>query len=214
MSAIKTALESPETYATVLHAIIRRQYGDDAYDFDPLTVELELGDDFSAEIAVEAINRWSAMQVVMGSDAVFTRLDAFMGVCNSFAEGYPYFSVFDPVTTEEAAWGLAEIALNRDVLNFGYDIKTYLKRILTADGYSETRYPDIFGLVFGGLTGHQARQIVKQPTNRDSISDYISDELKTMSTQLLAIQELSGLSKFVLNPGVTIDLPAYMGATK
>jgi hypothetical protein len=212
MSAIKTALESTETYGTVLHAIIRRQYGDDAYDFDPLTIELELADDFSAEISIECLNRWSALQVVMGSDAVFTRLDAFMGVCNSLASGYPYFSVFDPVTTEEAAWGLTEIVLNRDVLSFGYDIKNYLKRVLAADGYTKASYPSIFGLVFDNLSEEKARQTVKQPVNHDKISEYIGYELKSMYTQLSDIQELSGLGKFVLNPAITTDLPAYMGA--
>ena len=44
------ALQNPETLATVVHAILRQQYGEEVYDWDPVTVYLECQADFAADI--------------------------------------------------------------------------------------------------------------------------------------------------------------------
>ena len=48
-SVRRDLIQSPETMATVAHAIVRERYGDEAYWWDPLTVALELKADFEAE---------------------------------------------------------------------------------------------------------------------------------------------------------------------
>ena len=47
-------LQSPETMATVVHAIVRDKYGDEAYGWDMLTLAMELKADF----AVDAVRRF------------------------------------------------------------------------------------------------------------------------------------------------------------
>jgi hypothetical protein len=146
----KLALESPQTLATVVHAIMLDQYGEAVYDWDPVTCSMEVAADFKAEICTPAMDRWCAMQVVMGSDAFFKRLDAFMNVCNTLASGSPSFTMFDPVTSEEAAWAIAEVALNRDILPFSGAIQGYLRQQLQADGFDPDAgdLPPVFAEVF------------------------------------------------------------------
>ena len=73
-AAVKRALESTETLATPLYSIVRKNFGDDAFFWDPSTLYLELRAEFGAEPSTEVIDRLSATQVVVTSDAFFNRL--------------------------------------------------------------------------------------------------------------------------------------------
>lgn len=193
----KTALESPQTLATVVHAILLDQYGEPVYDWDPATVALEARDDFQAEICTQAMDRWCALQVVMGSDAFFKRLDAFLNVCNTLASGSPAFEVFDPVTSEEAAWAVAEVALNRDMLPFSYPIQQYMRQQLEADGFdpSSGDLPPVFAEMFerrpdegrirSALSGAAA------DANDANIRGYLLEQMLDLDVQFNRIPDLS-----------------------
>lgn len=193
------ALQSTESTATLIHAIIRHTYGEEAYDWDPLTVALEVQADFATEMSAEAVDRWSAITVVMTTDAFFKRLDAFLAICNTLNTGAPFFSVFDPVTTEEAAWAITEVALNRELLPFSYPIKQYLKRILAADGYGENDYPDIFREVF---ERHPSAQDVKEglaaTENRTNVDAYIDEQLHDLVSQFDKIDDLKTVDNLLM----------------
>ncbi len=192
----KTALESPETLATVIHAIMLDQYGEQAYGWDPVTCSMELADDFRAEVCTPAMDRWCAMQVVMGSDAFFKRLDAFLNVCNTLASGAPSFLMFDPVTSEEAAWAVAEVAMNRDVLPFSYPIRQYMRQQLEADGFDPSAgdLPAVFAEMFerrpdegrirSSFTGAAA------DANAGNIERYLMEQMFDMDVQFNRIPDL------------------------
>ena len=182
----QTALQSPETLATVVHAIVRQQYGDDAYDWDPATVSLELQDDFHADVNSSVMDRWCAVQVCMTSDAFFQRIDAFMNVCNTFSSGAPIFEVFNPVSTEEAAWGITEVLLNREALPFSNTVKNYLRTLLNNDGYQEDDYPQIFKEVL--LGDHKGT--VTASENGQNIEQYVDEQLKDLMYQMGKIPSL------------------------
>ena len=200
--SIRDALESTETKGTVLHAILRKQYGDDAYEWDLATIAMEVSDDFGASISSESANRWAAMQIVMTTDAFFTRLDAFMTICNVLASGEPFFDMFDPVTTEEAAWAIAEVALNREMLPFSSAIKRFLKLLLKYDGYGDA-YPEIFDTVFEADTPEQAtavrRQVTQRKENEDVIDELIDEELADLVMQFDKIPSLQGVDNLLLS---------------
>ena len=52
--SIREALESTETKATVLHAILRQQYGEPVYEWDLATTVMEVAADFTAEMSSES----------------------------------------------------------------------------------------------------------------------------------------------------------------
>lgn len=206
----KTALESPQTLATVVHAIVLDQYGEPAYDWDPVTVAMELKADFQADICTPAMDRWCAMQIVMGSDAFFKRLDAFLNVCNTLASGSPAFEVFDPVTSEEAAWAVAEVAMNRDMLPFSYSIQQYMRQQLEADGFdpSSGDLPPIFAEMFerrpdeGRIRSSFAGAAAD--LNDRNITGYLLEQMMDMDVQFNRIPDLSRIDD-LLQEGKDVD---------
>ncbi len=205
-TAKREALQTSETSATLVHAIVREQYGEEVYDWDPVTVYLELRDDFRVEPSAEVLDRWSAIQVVMTTDGFFQRLDAFLGICNTLTTGQPFFNVFDPVTVEEAAWGVTEVALNRELLPFSYPIRQYLRQLLKADGYDKEDYPAALDEVFdrkpraadiraelrGGAADH----------NRSNVEAYVNEELGDLVHQFNEIPSMRHLDDMILRRGM------------
>lgn len=201
--AKKQAIESSETLGTVIHAIVLQQYGQDVYDWDPLTVALELRDDFQAEIHSQTLDRWSAMQVVMVNDAFFKKMDAFLGISNTLAEGLPFFDMFNEVTTEEAAWAVTEVSLNRELLPFSYAVRKYIKLILDNDGYSEGNYPAALeeALTIGHPQAIDIRKelVVSGSENRDNTERFIDEQLKILVYQFNQIPSLKSVDNILLN---------------
>lgn len=194
------ALQNPETLASVVHAIVLQQYGEEAYVWDPLTVYMELQADFGVDCASEVTDKWSAMQVIMTNDSFFKRPEAFMGICNTLCDGEPFFNVFSPPSVEEAAWTITEVSLNREILPFSYAVKGYLKQILKADGYDENTYPDVFKEVFGPHPDAKAIRVgLGSIDNNDNVEAYIADQLRDLTVQCDKIHALRYLDDMILH---------------
>lgn len=205
-------LQNPEATATVIHAILREQYGEEVYDWDPTTVYLETQADFRADMCSEATNRWCAMQVVMTSDAFFKRLDAFMAICNALNDGAPFFSTFNPVSVEEAAWAISEVALNREMLPFAYAVRKYLKMILAQEGFNEGNYPQVFEEVFGPQPdADKIRDGLAAMQNDSNIGVFLKDQLADLVAQFNRIPDLAGLDDIILQRGLEEALQVTKG---
>ena len=183
----KTALESPETLATVAYAILNDSYQDQWIYWDPSTIYLELRDDFHCEPASETMDRISAVQVLMSGDAYFKRLDAFLGLSNTFTSGAPAFNVFNPVSTAEMAWGLAEASFLREFLPFGPGVRMYIKTTLDTEGFYED-CPEIFDQVMGGraadadmIRGGAVKTL--HDASNDEIEQFLHSQLEIMVYQ-------------------------------
>ena len=201
LQAKQSALQTSETLATVVHAIVRKQYGEEFYPWDPATLFLEIQSDFHIDMDTTAMDRLSAMQLVMVNDAFFKRLDAFMGVCNTLSSGEPFFQVFDPVTTEEAAWAVTEVSLNRELLPFSYPIRKYMRMILEQDGYDPMNYPEVFQEIMGkNPKAEDVRRIIgpSANANQDNIDAYIDEQLKDMTYQFNKLPDLKDLDDIIL----------------
>jgi hypothetical protein len=180
---------------------MRKQYGEPVYDWDIITVYLEAQTDFKVDMDSVISDRFGAIQTFMTTDAFFKRLDAFIAVCNTLSGGDPYFEIFDPATTEEMAWAIAEVSLNREMLPFSYPIKQYVMQQLKADGY-ETDTPEIFDYVFE--PGQQEKslrdmlnQLYKSP-NKETVDLYINDNLRDMISQFDQIGSLARMDDILM----------------
>lgn len=140
--------QNPEADATVLNAMILTKYGEEALDWDPITIQLEIKDDFGVAPASEVMDKICAMQVVMTTGDFFTRTDAFRNVVNTIADGQPFFQIFTPLQAEEIALALATVGMNRDMIPFAPSVKELVRLSLIGDGYDETEFPPIFSCVF------------------------------------------------------------------
>jgi len=147
-SAWQEMWQNPEADATTLNAMVLSKYGEEALDWDPLTIQMEIQDDFGVAPAREVMDKICAMQVVMGSSAFFTRVDAFRNVVNAIANGDPFFQIFTPLQAEEIALAVATVGMNRDMLPFSPSVRELVKISLKGDGYSEDEFPPILSCVF------------------------------------------------------------------
>jgi len=184
--AARELINSPMTSASAIHAIIYDKYGDDAYDWDPVTISLELSADFDVDVETSVIDKWSAMQVIMTSDLYFDRLDAFLPICNTLASGAPTFQIFDPVTPSEAAWSLFEASLNREPSILSLPIKTYLSFILKGYGFlNSSEYPEIFRMAIGdfNIEPKLVRDNIAADQNVGQVDLFIDEMLKGLKEQ-------------------------------
>lgn len=199
---IKDALENPDTSATLLHAIVRRRYGEDWYLWDPVTVELELRDDYGAEIPAENMDKLCAIQVLITSDAFFRNHEAFMAICSTFSEGNPLFNVMDDVSVEELAWGVTEAAINRELLTFSPRIKRSTRELLAQDGYAAADYPD----ALKELLEYDPESVdvlhgIASIANKTNADAYVKEQLADLISQFNRIQSLQGLDDQILTHG-------------
>ena len=136
---VKRLLEQDDTSAIVLKTILDEAFGEDWYDWDPVTIYLELRSVFYCEASTECIDRINAIQTIMLSGVYFESLDTFMAITNTLSDGVPSFTVFDPATGPEIAWGITEVSLMRDLIPYGPSVKLYIKKTMQHEGV--TAYP-------------------------------------------------------------------------
>ena len=203
-TARQSLIQSPNTFATVLHAIMRDMYGEEWYGFDQLSIAMDLQSDLKADPCPAALNRIAAIQTLMTGDAFFTRIDAFMGVCNAFASGDPFFGAFDPVTVEEAAWGIAEAGMNRDMLPFSPTIQRYCRIVLRQNGYGDESFPPIFGEMFkDGLVGlGDIRSGLASEENGEALREYLTGQCDDLAAQIDSMPDLRNVDDDILKKGL------------
>jgi hypothetical protein len=110
--------------------------------------------------------------------------------------------VFDPVTTEEAAWAIAAASLNREMLSFSLAIKRYLQTMLAQDGL-ESDPPAVFDNVFEPDEAEESlrdtlAEIYRSP-NHDNIERMIDDQLQDMASQFNQIPSLSTVDDMLIS---------------
>ena len=211
--------QNPEADPTVLNAMLISKYGEQALDWDPLTIRMEITDDFRVSPADAVMNKICAMQIVMTSSDFFERIDAFVNVCNALSEGDPFFEVFTPLEPEEIAYAISTVAMNRDMRPFNPTIKRYVKEVLKAEGFAEDDYPEIFSAVFGKPSSKEVRHIVAtgmlEPTasdvNRQNIADMLSSNVGIMLRQFNELPGLTEVDGYVLEQGILAALGSAAG---
>ena len=140
--------ENPEADSTVLNAMVLSKYGEEALDWDPLTIQMEIQDDFGVSPASEVMDKICAMQIVMGTGDFFGRVDAFRNIVNTIANGQPFFQTFTPLQAEEISLAVATVGMNRDMIPFAPAVQELVRLSLKGDGYGEDDFPPILSCVF------------------------------------------------------------------
>lgn len=212
--------QNSEADATVLTAMLLHKYGEQSLDWDPLTIRLEVQADYYTAPSDENMNKICAMQIVMTSADFFNRIDAFLNVCNTLASGDPFFEVFTPLESEEIAYALATVAMNRNMLPFNPTIRQYVREVLKADGFTEKNFPEIFSVVFDRTpSSKEVRDIVsttlKEPTaaeqNSNNIKVMLADNVTVMLNQFNKLPGLTHIDDSVLEQGLLLSLGKSSG---
>lgn len=208
--------ENPEADATVLNAMVLSKYGEDALDWDPLTIQMEIQDDFGVTPASQSMDKICAMQIVMGTGDFFGRVDAFRNIVNTIANGQPFFQTFTPLQAEEIAVAVATVGMNRDMLNFAPAVQELVRLSLKGDGYSEEAFPPIMSCIFDRkpsekeirdrLTDLVGRPEAELPTaaenNISNIDAMLKRRVLICLHQLNSLPGLTSVDDTVLEKGV------------
>ena len=208
--------ENPEADATVLNAMVLSRYGEEALEWDPLTIQMEIQDDFGVSPASEVMDKICAMQIVMATGDFFNRVDAFRNIVNTIANGQPFFQTFTPLQAEEIAIALATVGMNRDMLPFAPTVQELVRLSLKGDGYSEDACPPIFSSVFDGNPSEknvrsQVKDILGRPENElptagenntANIDNMLRRKVVVCLKQLDSLPGLTRIDDTILEKGV------------
>lgn len=130
-------LADPDSYATVLLAILIDCYGTEAVGWDPSTIRLELQDDFQLQLPQVNFDKLMAAISVLTSDEFYQRLSRFIPICNVMSGSEYTPGLFDPADAYECAWGLTEAMLISPPESdepFADDIRRYIGKVLDEEG--------------------------------------------------------------------------------
>lgn len=194
---IKVLAESNQTLGVVMSEVLDALYGEEWLGWDPLTVALELMDDFRADVSPETMDRVCAAQLLRTTDEFYTRPDAFAGMANSLASGSPAFDVFDPPSAPEVAWALTEAAMLRPSAELSADVRGMVEASMAEAGFDGSAIPSMVAAalgprpesdaVVGGAVDMSLRDM-----SMGALEEFIDERMALLTAQLDSVAELTG----------------------
>ncbi len=137
--ARKRVWQNPDSFATTLLALFIDTYGTEGLDWDPMTIQSEIEQDFGVKVERSVFDRLMAGIAILTTDSFYKSLPDFIALCNVLAGDSYDPAVFDPADSAEIAWGMSEGMLisppEDDEENpFSEDIVNYIAQTLKSEG--------------------------------------------------------------------------------
>lgn len=126
--AVAAALLDAGTFATVLHIICLKTYGEDIYEVDPLELYIRLEEDFGVRLCEENENKLQAIILSTATDAFYDDDRVFRAVANTLIEGDPGFEELEDLTVSEIYWAVYEVELNHDEAELSMEIQRLIAK--------------------------------------------------------------------------------------
>ena len=136
-------LKSPDTFATVLAAIILDHYGIEAFNWEQDTLDRELHGDFGVMLPQINRDKLQAVITLQTTNQFYTDWPMFNNICEALNNDPVDFEILDLVPPEYMAWGITEAALFEDpknLMEFDPEVKTFMGTLLRH--YGITHPPD------------------------------------------------------------------------
>jgi hypothetical protein len=102
-------LTDPETCGSVLLVIALTKYKEKAFEVDPMTLILDLEDDFSIKLPEDNENKLKAILLATETSIFQQDVEAFRSICITLWNGDPQLDFVEPLTLAEAIWGMFEV---------------------------------------------------------------------------------------------------------
>ena len=152
----KKVWQDQNSFATTLLTLFLDAYGTEALQWDPLTIQTEIEQDFDVKLSRSVFDRLMAGIAVLSTDSFFQSLPDFINLCNVLSGSLFDPSVFDPADAAECAWGMTEALMisppdDDDQEPFAQEIVDYISEALKNEGILTP--PDILRV---GLRGDYA----------------------------------------------------------
>jgi hypothetical protein len=103
------------------------------------TLLLELEDLLNCNVPQVSLDKIMAAIVITTTDRFYSSVEDFIAIANTLRGSVFDPTVFDPATTEECAWAVAEATLlwPDAELQFASGIVTYIQKVLEFEGYQQ-----------------------------------------------------------------------------
>jgi len=199
------AVSSEDTIGTVLLVICMDMFGVEFFDWEPDTLNAEIAMQLGVDMPDVNKDKLWALVTALTTDLFYVSLETFIPTCNSLNGSEADFDNYDPVTGEEAAWGIVEVTLVDPPENveqsdrFSHEIKRYVALTLESEGvttpptfmkpYIETDKDaeEEAGITIGPDEAMLAMYTRRQTEVREEIEAYVRERLTLLTAQLKAL---------------------------
>jgi hypothetical protein len=116
-------LSDPETCGSVLLAIALSKYKEQAFTVDPMSLILDLEDDFRTTLPEDNENKLKAILMATETPIFQQDPEAFRSICITLWNGDPQIGFNETLTLSEAIWGMFEVKTCYGELSLGPGIQ-------------------------------------------------------------------------------------------
>jgi len=151
-AVMRSFLGSDESYSTVLLLLVMDTYGEEALEWSPTTIRMQLEEDFSVTLPESNLDKIMAAINIVTTNYFYQDLGKFITFCNIFSGDSAEHKEFDLADTSELIWGISEAFLlwppeEEDApydTRFSAEIIEYIRRILIEEGFIKA--PDVLNV--------------------------------------------------------------------
>jgi hypothetical protein len=217
---LQNIVTDENTMGTTLLIVCVDAFGLSFFEWEPETFDLDCKYAFDTELPQINKDKVWSLVTALTTNLFYISLETFMPICNVLNGSKADFSTYDPVDSDEAAWGIVEVMINdppeegEDVsTRFSHEIKRYVGLTLKAEGITTPprillpfveydRDPEEEAGIEIGPDEHMLKMHEdRQRRERESIERYINQQLVRLGAQ---IQQLP------LQQGDTSRIGAYL----
>lgn len=135
----KAVWQNQDSFATTLLTVFVDTYGTEGFDWDPLTIQTEIEQDFAVKLPRAVFDRLMAGIAIVSTDSFFKSLPDFINLCNILSGDSFDPTVFDPADAGECAWGMTEALLlsppdDDEKEPFAQEIVDYIGEAIKSEG--------------------------------------------------------------------------------
>jgi hypothetical protein len=196
-------LTNENMLATPLLVLCLDQLGTEFFDWEPESFDTEIETRFGVRMPTPNRDKVWSLVSVLTTDLFYHSLETFIPVCNSLNGSEADFDDYDPVTGEEAAWGIAEVGLvdppeegQEPGARFSHEIKRYVGLTLQSEGVTtpppflkafvefDVDPEENAGLNIGPDEHMLAMYAKRQQAERAEIEAYVRSRIEDLIAQL------------------------------
>lgn len=127
-----------DTYATTLLVLFLDRYTNEALEWHPETIRMQIEADIGIELPKHSLDKLMAAIVVVTTNYFYRNLIRFIELANILAGDDFDPTVFDPADSAEMAWAVTEVLLLSPPEKnewFDEEIRDYVSEMLMAEGF-------------------------------------------------------------------------------
>jgi hypothetical protein len=137
--SLAAALQDPDLFASSALLILVDQFGTEAMDWEPETLNTELADKFGIEPSRALMDKLNAALALLTTELFYKSLEAFTTVCMALSSGVVSSRTFNMADLDDVMWGVTEARLLEgkevfDAADWSHDIARYVGVLLSQEG--------------------------------------------------------------------------------